>query len=301
MPDETDATSGRRRQPLRALRRIVEGMLSTDPAEIERAAVELGRSRKVLAPLALVAGTLALMIVGVKPLIKNWRLTLVELVPAAWIWFSMWNLKSHILDQRGVHAVHTWYYLPATVLLIALGIAAFYCNALFIFAIGESPPLLRPAVPKVNQHLRTIVGWGVAIGSMHAFSTLVISQHSKFLYDLTMCIVVGLMMVTFVTVPAGMAGIIRRKELPRKRAERVAVGGTLAAVASLPGFILDRIGLLLIGTQSFRTLGFAILSLGVALQVAATSSTKAVKISAKMIDQDAGEPAQGQPSVEPAG
>jgi hypothetical protein len=275
-----DASDGRR-HPLRAAAKIAKGVLDLDPLEIERSAMELGSTRRLLAPLAFVAGTLALMVVGVKPLIKNWRLTLVELVPAAWIWVTMWNLKSHVLDQRGVHHVHGLWVVAATLVFVGIAVLAFWCNALFVFAIGNSPPLLRPAVPKAREHLRTILAWGVGIGALHAFVSLWASQQSSAVYVVSLSIVVGLMMVTFVTVPATLAGYEKQQQTPKERVARVAVGGTLAAVVSAPGYVLDRIGLLMIGTH-LHVLGFAVLSLGVALQVAATSSTKAVKISAKL-------------------
>ena len=265
---------------------MADGVLHADPVEVQQAAIDLGRSRRWLSPLAFVAGTLGLVIVGIKPLIKNWRLTLIEAVPAAWVWISMWNLKSHLLDQRGVHQVHEAWYLPATLVFIAMALLAFWCNAVFIFAIGDSPPLLRPAFARANQHWRTIAFWGVLVGGLHAFVSLYVSTVSKLAYDVSLSAIVALMMVTFVTVPASLAGISKRKEAPRDKAARVAVGSTIAAVASTPGFIFDRIGLLMIGSKTLRIPGFAILSLGVTLQVAATSSTKAVKISTRLAAQD---------------
>ena len=284
------------------MRQIVDGLLHADPAAVERAMRELGGTRRLLAPLAFVAGTLALVIVGIKPLIKNWRLTLVEVLPAAWVWLAMWNLKSHLLDQRGVHQVHAYWYLPVIVFFIAMAVLAFWCNAIFIFALGSSPPLLRPATSKANEHWRTILFWGVLIGSLHAFVSLVVATISKTAYDVALSAVVVLMMITFLTVPASLAGISKRRETPRDRVARTAVGGTIAAVASTPGFIFDRIGLLMIGTKTLRIPGFAVLSIGVALQVAATSSTKAVKLSTKLVAQDGvAIDAKGPPDGEVAG
>lgn len=283
MARSSHADGGVRPRRRHSLARIFTGVLDADPARIESAALELGRTRRLFAPIAFVAGTLGLVVVGVKPLVKNWRLTLVEFVPAAWIWVSLWNLKSHVLDQRGVHVVHDVWYVPVAIVFVAVAILAFWCNAIFVFAIGGSPPLLRPAVPKAREHLRTILFWGVLIGGLHAFVSLVVSGWSKLAYDVSLSAVVGLMMVTFVTVPASMAGISKHRSKPRDRVARAAVGGTIAAVASTPGFLLDRIGLLMIGTKSLRIPGFCVLSIGVALQVAATSSTKAVKLSTHMV------------------
>jgi hypothetical protein len=68
-----------------------------DPTDIEAAARQLGESRRYLAPVAWAAGALVLLVRGVKLLFLNWRLTLVEFVPAAWLWLVMWDLKQHAL------------------------------------------------------------------------------------------------------------------------------------------------------------------------------------------------------------
>jgi len=75
--------------------RIAVAVADADPAAVESAARQLGESRRILAPVAWAAGTIVLLIRGVKLLFLNWRLTLVELVPAAWVWLVMWDLKQH--------------------------------------------------------------------------------------------------------------------------------------------------------------------------------------------------------------
>jgi hypothetical protein len=49
-----------------------------------------------------------------------------------------------------------------------------------------------------------------------------------------------------------------------------------------PGFLLGRLGLILLGLQHFHILGFAMLSIGTALYAAAMSSVKAVKLTMKL-------------------
>jgi len=78
---------------------------------------------------------------------------------------------------------------------------------------------------------------------------------------------------------------VRRQKLPPKQAlGRAAASAALSAVAMGPGFILDRVGLILIGVSSLRVLGFALLSIGTALYAAGMSSVKAVKLTAKLTD-----------------
>jgi len=40
---------------------------------------------------------------GLKLLFANWRLTLVQVLPAMWIWAAMIDVKAHILHGRSFH------------------------------------------------------------------------------------------------------------------------------------------------------------------------------------------------------
>ena len=56
-----------------------------------------------MAPLALVVGGLAMLFQGVKTLFINWRLTLIQILPAMWIWVVMVDIKAHVLHGKGFH------------------------------------------------------------------------------------------------------------------------------------------------------------------------------------------------------
>jgi hypothetical protein len=49
-----------------------------------------------------------------------------------------------------------------------------------------------------------------------------------------------------------------------------------------PGFVLDRLGLIMLGLPHLHLLGFVVLSVGAALYAAGLSSVKAVKLSMKL-------------------
>ena len=68
----------------------------TRPAWKE-AVLRLSRSRRVFAPLAFAIGAFALLFGGLRLLVSNWRLTLVQLLPAMGIWLAMADLKAHAL------------------------------------------------------------------------------------------------------------------------------------------------------------------------------------------------------------
>jgi hypothetical protein len=39
---------------------------------------------------------------GLKLLFSNWRLTLVQILPAMWIWLAMFDLKEHALHGKSL-------------------------------------------------------------------------------------------------------------------------------------------------------------------------------------------------------
>ena len=59
----------------------------------------------MFAPLAFAVGAFALLFDGLRLLVSNWRLTLVQLLPAIWIWVAMADLKVHRCARQLVQAV----------------------------------------------------------------------------------------------------------------------------------------------------------------------------------------------------
>ena len=106
--------------------------------------------------------------------------------------------------------------------------------------------------------------------------------------------------------PARIIGRRPHKLPPKQAIGRTVTGWALSGVAMTPGFILDRIGLILLGVPGLHLLGFLLLSLGTALYAAGLSSVKAVKMSIKLgaphphsIDQPAPPPTQAPESQQP--
>ena len=46
---------------------------------------------------------LAMLFEGLKLLFSNWRLTLIQVLPAMWIWAAMVDLKAHVLHGKSLH------------------------------------------------------------------------------------------------------------------------------------------------------------------------------------------------------
>ena len=271
---------------------MARAVADADSETIEAAARRFGGSRQFLAPVAWAAGTLVLAIRGIKLLLLNWRLSLIQVVPAAWIWLVMYQLKQHSL--RGVPFRHLT--VLAAVLIFALclvvSVAAFWCNVVFAFAIDEPPPRIRPAVQRAHRHWTRILGFGVLLGAALGCAAVLIPRiDSTFLYIVTLGAIRSVMLVSFVTVPARILGRRPQKLPPKQAIGRTATGWALSGVAMSPGFILDRLGLIMIGVPGLRVLGFLVLSVGTALYAAGMSSVKAIKMSIKLGVSDVPSPA----------
>ena len=80
--------------------RLIDAINRSDDAAVERAVLELSNRSRWLAPLGLIVGAFLMLFQGLKLLVTNWRLTLVQIVPAMWIWAAMLDLKVHMLHGK---------------------------------------------------------------------------------------------------------------------------------------------------------------------------------------------------------
>jgi hypothetical protein len=113
------------------------------------------------------------------------------------------------------------------------------------------------------------------------FATMVVDRWGKFWFSLTLSVVVAFMMVTYVAVPARLIGV-KSERSTRDKLTASAVGGAVGAVVCTPPFALGRVAILLLGSHTFRYLAILMLVVAVVLQTGATSSIKAIKMSAKL-------------------
>ncbi len=76
------------------VRSLVRAIEKNDETKVEEAILRLGRSRRVFAPLAFAISAFVMLYDGLRLLVSNWRLTLVQILPAMWIWLAMFDLKA---------------------------------------------------------------------------------------------------------------------------------------------------------------------------------------------------------------
>jgi hypothetical protein len=263
---------------------LVRAIEDDDEARIEEAILRLSRSRRVLAPLAFAVGAFVMLFDGLRLLVANWRLTLVQILPAMWIWLAMLDLKAHVLHGKSFTVVRGPVLIAPGLLIVAITVASFFLNAVFAFAISRPGlPEVRPAAAQARQHLRPIVASGAVVGVLLAFSTIVVTRWGRPWFGISLGIVVGVMMVCYVAIPARLIGG-KPAHSRRDKLWATAVGGALSATVCTPPYLLGRLGILMLGSSALLVLipGIFVLALGVTLQAGATGAVRAVKMSATL-------------------
>jgi uncharacterized membrane protein len=262
---------------------VARAVREGDEAEVVRTVEALSRRHRLLAPLALAVGGVAMLFGGVRLLLSNWRLTVIQVPPAMWIWAAMYDLRGHLLHDKSWHAITGPVVVPIVIAIVAITALCFYLNAVFGFAISQDgKPEVRPAMGEARRHLASILLSGGVVGLALGLTVTVVTRAHAPWFALTLSIVIGVMMVAYVAVPARLIGIDSGKVSRRDRLSASIVGSALGAVVSAPAYVLGRIGLLMIGSPFLRLPGIVLFVLGFTLQAGATSAVKAVKMGAKL-------------------
>ena len=274
----------RRRQVALLIANLVEAVRRGDDDTVESVVLALSRRSRWLAPLALLVGGFAMLFQGVKTLFTNWRLTLVQILPAMWIWIAMVDLKAHVLHGKGFHQWKSPAVATAVILVIAaITAASFFLNAVFAFAISvKGTPQIRPAFAVARAYRRDILASGFGIGVLLGFSAIVVDRWGQFWFAFSLGIMCAVLMFAYVAVPARLLGL-RTEQSRRDKLSAAAVGGAIGAVICSPPYALGRVAILMIGSHTFRYLAILLLIIAVILQTGATSAVKAVKMSAKIV------------------
>jgi hypothetical protein len=263
--------------------RLIRAVRDSDVASVEEGVLRLSRSRRWLAPIALAVGALVMLFEGVKLLFTNWRLTLIQVLPAMWIWAATIDLKAHVLHGKSFHVLTGPVVIPLVLAVAVITAVSFFLNAVFAFAIaGAGRPVIRPAFAQAWSHLAVVLGWGAAVGIWLGLSTVVFVRWRELWFALSLSIVIGVMMVCYVAIPSRLIGV-KNTHSKRDKLTATAVGGAVGAVVCTPPYALARVGLLMLGSHTLFIPGCLVLAIGLTLQAGATGAVKAVKMSAKLV------------------
>ena len=200
----------------------------------------------------------------------------------------MFDLKAHALHGKSFHVLRGPVVIPLVAAVIAITAAAFFLNAAFAFAIARpGPPEISAGFAGARAHRRIVLGSGAAVGLLLGLSTVVITRWGSPWFALSLSVVIGVMMVSYVAVPSRLIGVTPSQS----RRDKVAAGavtGVLGAAISAPPYVLGRIGLLMLGSNVLFIPGIVVLAAGFALQAGATGAVKAIKMSAHLVAGGAG-------------
>jgi hypothetical protein len=164
--------------------------------------------------------------------------------------------------------------------------ASFFLNAVFAFAITQpGRPQIRPGFALARRHSAVVLGAGLIVGVALGFSAVVVPRWGHPWFGLSMGVMVGVMMLTYVALPARIVGV-RPTGSRRDKLAASLVGGALGALICTPPYVLGRIGILLLGSHVLFVLGIVLLAVGLTLQAGATGAVKAIKMSAKLAAGD---------------
>jgi hypothetical protein len=278
-----DPAQSRREVLRRQGRALVRAIREGDERAVETAVLELSRSRRIFAPLVFALGAFIMLFQGLKLLFANWRLTLIQVLPAMWIWVALLDLKVHVFKGRTFRDWHGTTAIVLVSVIAAITVLAFFLNAVFGFAISEpGTPRIRPAFARARHHLGVVLGVGLVVGFALGVSAVIVPRWGDPWFGLSLGIVIGVMMLTYVTVPARIVGI-RLTGSRRDKLTASVVGGALGALVCTPPYVIGRIGILLLGSSHVLfAVGVVLLALGLTLQAGATGAVKAIKMSAKL-------------------
>jgi hypothetical protein len=259
---------------------IVEAI--KDEQAPSEAVLRLSRSRRWLAPLALAVGAFEMLFEGLKLLVLNWRLLLIQVLPALWVWAAMLDLKLHVLHGKSVHSLKGPVLIPIALAIVAVTIAGFFLNTVFAFSIaGPRPPHIGTAYALARSRLRAVSVYGGVVGAALAVATLIAPRWGHPWFALTLGVVVGVMMLSYVAVPSRLIGV-KPTASRRDKLTASVLSGALSATVCTPPYLLGRIGILMLGSRALLIPGILVLATGATLQAGATGAVRAIKLGAAL-------------------
>ena len=274
--------------PSKRLRQLIVAIREGDEQRVEEAILQFSRKRRIFAPLALVVGAFVMLFSGLRLLVTNWRLMLVQILPAMLIWAVTLDLKAHVLRGRQFHLISGPVVLLVFAAVVLVTTAAFFLNAAFAFAISRpGPPQVAAGFHQARGH-PAVVWWGAGSGVALAVAAVLAPRWGIGWFTVLLGTVLGIMMVCYVAVPARIVGVRAAKtansaQSGRDKLAAAAVSGAFGAVLCAPPYVIARTGIVLLGSHDRFGLGVALLVLGLILQAGVTGAVKAVKVSAKLL------------------
>ncbi len=175
---------------------------------------------------------------------------------------------------------------------------AYWCNATFAYTMVQGDTTdIRVAFREARPHWRLVGGLALLTGALQATIWLLMPYMRLRWFWIALLVMFVVQIYLFIAIPSWLLAI-ERSGTRRDRMTRSLTTGVLSGVASTPGFLFNRIGLLLLGVGgAVFWVGIAIVSIGAVLHVTASSSVRVVKMSLRLRPAAA----QAPPATDPGG
>jgi hypothetical protein len=245
--------------------------------------LRLSRSRRLFAPLAYTVGAFAVWLQGLRRLLANWRLILVEVLPAVWLWLAMYDLRLRLFRGRSFHSAHEAELVEIAALVVVVTVVALFLNVAFALAVvRQGTPSIWAALHAARRRSVSILTVGSLVGLILALSVTVGVRFSRPWSTIALGAAVGLLMIVYLSLPARLLRVDTRRSR-RDRLAASALGGLLSAVVSAPFYFLSRLGVLMLGSSLLLVPGYALLTLGVLLQANGVGAVRAIRMSGLLV------------------
>jgi hypothetical protein len=257
-------------------------LVDSDEESLTRSYERLTRSHRTLRPLAFTVTAMSMLLDGLRLLVSNRRLLFVSIPAAALIWLATYDLKAHVLRGRELNVIRGPVLIPICLTIVALTMACFFLNAVFAFAVdGPRPPEVARAFRRARSNLRPVLTAGAVVGVPLAIAVAVAPRWGRPWFALTLGPVIGILMVSYVAVPARLIGA--PKDAPRRDRLTASVLSTvIGTTVCTPPYVLARLGILMLGSPVLLIPGIVVLVLGATLQAGATGAVRAIKLNAAL-------------------
>ena len=140
---------------------------------------------------------------------------------------------------------------------------------------------IRAAFAEARRHWRLIGGLALLTGGAQGLIWLLMPRLNTGWLWLGYFVMFAVQIYLFIAIPCWLVGV-RKTGTRRERTTQSATTSVLSGVAAMPGFLLNRIGWLLLGAGAVGIVGGVLLAIGAVLHVTASSSVRVVKLSVRL-------------------
>lgn len=289
-------------------RRVLEWQrqaVELGPEQLADVVRRYGSATRLTRPFLAVGDTVDAVVAGVVLLFGNWRLVLLEIVPAVWVGAVLWDWREHGTGRRPIPEVLGDWPGPIAMGVVLATLLAYWCSATIAFALVDASNVrVGAAFRRVREHAVVLTAWAMLVGAAHAYVTVWVSQQRPEWFPVALGAVAVVQVYAVVAVPVALARVPRDRLTLEERIRASVLTAAVTVAATTPGLFVSRAGIVLldVGRTPLMALAVVVTAVGITLQVAGTSVAHTVILAAKVRRRamrhaaGAGRPAGGRTS-----